>query len=90
MTVYSITGTFTTFDNNSNIDDQVDAGPVTLEIIAPEGSSFSYEEGETPPGDDVPLAILDTSQIIGARVDGVPLQSDEELMQTVGLALRGK
>lgn len=89
MTVYSITGTFTTFDNNSNIDDQVDAGPVTLEIIAPEGSSFSYEEGETPPGDDVPLAILDTSQIIGARVDGVPLQSDEELILEVAWEQNG-
>lgn len=83
MTIYSITGTFTVFDNNSNTDDQVDAGPVTLEIIAPEGSSFSYEEGETPPGDDLPVAILDTSQIIGARVDGVPLQSEEELVLDV-------
>lgn len=83
MTTYNIGGIAVTYDDFSDTDAPVTVGSTILQLIAPDGASFSYEEGDPVEPGEPPLALLETSQIIGARVGGEPLESEEEYILEV-------
>lgn len=83
MTTYNIGGIAVTYDDFLDTDAPVTVGSTILQLIAPDGATFSYEEGDPVAPGEPPLALLETSQIIGARVGGAPLESEEEYILEV-------
>jgi Ca2+-binding RTX toxin-like protein len=80
MTTYNVRGIAVTYDAFVGSDLPINLGSAILQLTGSDGATFSYELGTPPEPGAPPRAVLDTSEIIGARLSGEPLDSEEEFI----------